>query len=279
MKVFFYNILRKTIIGKNRRLKIHSDYAGDVYFLGNYLEDRLFLGNNYEKEIIELIVDKITHKNYIIYDIGAHRGYFTLLFSKIIGGKGVVYSFEPNHLALKLLRENILLNKMKNVIIKPYAIGNESKKIELMIPKGRTERSTLNSDLRIFYRKHFEVSAIDVDARAIDELIMAGEIKPANFVKIDVEGYEQKVLIGMKKLIKNSMPDLLIELHGAGIEKKVSNIKKILNFIFSFEYNCFHLEKKRQIKKTDSYEEFCKGHVFATKNKSFMKQINTGDKK
>lgn len=56
------------------------------------------------------ILCKIIKPGWIIYDIGANIGYYTILFSKLTGMKGKVYSFEPDQDNCRLLQKNIKLN-------------------------------------------------------------------------------------------------------------------------------------------------------------------------
>ena len=48
-----------------------------------------FLKNNPETK------NKIAKPNIVVFDFGANIGWFTLIFSKFVGPKGHVYSFEP----------------------------------------------------------------------------------------------------------------------------------------------------------------------------------------
>ena len=57
--------------------------------------------------------------------------------------------------------------------------------------------------------------SFDVVLRSLDSLLTAGEIEPADFIKIDIEGAEYDALQGATALIRTHRPTLLIEAHSA----------------------------------------------------------------
>jgi FkbM family methyltransferase len=73
--------------------------------------------NGYHERDITAIVMSILKEGDLCIDVGAHCGYYTLLFSKIVKDKGLVISFEPD-------KKNVKLNKCNNVKIYPYAVSD-----------------------------------------------------------------------------------------------------------------------------------------------------------
>ena len=101
------------------------------YPLTNYHFKVIFRNNfwgNFEKgdselQIIKYLL-KIIKPEQTILDIGAWDGAFTLLFSKLIGPKGKVYSFEPDKKAFDNLKNNVIKNKLNNVYIEKIGLSN-----------------------------------------------------------------------------------------------------------------------------------------------------------
>ncbi|MGC9124445.1 MAG: FkbM family methyltransferase, partial [Thermoplasmata archaeon] len=77
-------------------------------------------GKLYEPEVTSYIYEYLKIGQTFM-DIGANNGYYTLIGSQIVGDSGKVISIEPNPRAFKRLEQNILENKIKNVIT--YKIG------------------------------------------------------------------------------------------------------------------------------------------------------------
>ena len=85
---------------------------------------------NYENFPVNCILNDIKSyqnqsKKIIFYEIGANVGYSSLLISKILFNRGKVYSFEVEPTNYKTLCDNIILNKLENIV--PLNIGISSK--------------------------------------------------------------------------------------------------------------------------------------------------------
>ena len=157
-----------------------------------------------------------TKKNSI--DVGAYKGVYTFFIAK---HSKKVYAFEPNPKSFNILKKNV----SKNVRVFPFAVSDKSSYEFLRIPKGRKGYSNQGGSLRnVKLDKNYK--KIKVCSKKIDDL----NLKNIGFIKIDAEGYEQKVLKGARKLIKNSKPTLLIEIEERYISESIEkSLKKIIN--------------------------------------------------
>lgn len=69
-----------------------------------------------------MLMASFVRERMICYDIGAHTVYYTLMFSRLSGKKGKVFSFEPNPFNLFYLLKHIKLNKIDNVNTFPVTL-------------------------------------------------------------------------------------------------------------------------------------------------------------
>lgn len=129
----------------------------------------------------------------VALDIGAFIGFYTLALSKIVGGNGKVYAFEPGSANFLHLKANTA--KKTNVTIANYAVGEKQSKVPLYI----------SSDLG-FDHQCFDIGEgrerVEVNCIAIDDYLNNNE--RIDFVKIDIEGYDYYAVKGMQKTIKRS---------------------------------------------------------------------------
>ena len=67
----------------------------------------------------------------IALDLGANIGYHTLILSKLVGKTGKVFAFEPAPENAALIRENIKINNIKNVVVIEMAVSDKKQKSRL----------------------------------------------------------------------------------------------------------------------------------------------------
>lgn len=215
------------VIVEGRKIKVFKGHWAAI-LLGNY-----------ERDTIKMFKNLIS-KETLFMDVGANVG----LFSSIAISRGAkVLAFEPHPHIRKVLKENIY---EKNIEIYEYAASDKEEEVKLFISKEPGSHS-----LKLEEKEHVLVKSI-----MIDSLIS----QKVDLIKIDVEGAEIKAIKGMRKILKNHKPDLIIEideehlgrfgesfdslttlLGGYGYSSKKIGVGK--NYFFSVK-NKLQLEKK-----------------------------------
>lgn len=166
--------------------------------------DALELRTNkvFEKFETELVKKEIKNGD-IVLDIGANIGYFSLVFSQVVGTNGRVFAFEPDPNNFALLKKNVEINNLKNVALNQKAVSDVSKSLPLYLCEYN------HAQHRIYPSPRCNETVM-VDAITIDEYLAGTEFyNRINFVKMDVEGAEYNVIEGMKKTLKSN-PNLKI---------------------------------------------------------------------
>ena len=152
-----------------------------------------------------------------IYDIGAHIGYTTLLFAKILGGTGSVHAFEllPSTVE-KFLTKSVQSNEFKNIHIHTVGLGETETTIEL--PVGPTYMSTMSTVRFESGDEYVETYGRDVcKIVTLDCYATANNIPAPAMMKIDIEGAEIECLRGARKIIRDHGPKLVVEFHSADL--------------------------------------------------------------
>jgi FkbM family methyltransferase len=151
------------------------------------------------------VLQQVVQRNWVVFDVGAHIGYFALLLSKLVGPHGKVFAFEPLPENFKVLEENVRLNGCGNVFLENRAVADASGLVNLK--SNDTDRLTYTSSL-VSGRPNIDVEAVSLDdyTSSLRECVQ--------FVMMDVEGGEADVLKGMRSILQRDFPTLLIELHG-----------------------------------------------------------------
>jgi len=143
-------------------------------------------------------------KGFYVADVGAFRGWFTMISSKIVGSDGRVFSFEPNPDNFEILRKVVLLGGLKNVNIFKLALS-DSDGYEYMYLSEYPSMHSL-----VLKRTHRKIT---VPCMKLDTVVKLRKIQRLDLIKIDVEGAELKVIKGCKRIISEFKPLFSIDIN------------------------------------------------------------------
>ena len=199
------------------------------------------------------IVKKYVHEGDVVIDVGAHVGYYTLLMAQLVGKNGKVYSFEPDPANFELLKKSVEINGFENVVLIQKAVSDTTEKIKLFL--GDND-SAIN---RIYDAKLGDAKkSIDVESITIDEYFKEND-KLFNFIKIDSEGSEAKIINGMEKfLTKNRKLIMMTEFFPFLIKKSGDEPKQYLKSLENSGFELYNiLDDNKETNKINS-ESFLK---------------------
>ncbi len=224
-------ISHRSFLGKILRVPLKLIPEGKVIFIlqGKLKGKKWIVGSSihsnwlgiyeYEKQ---KIFTRMIKKGTVLYDIGAHVGFYTLLSSLLVGKKGKVIAFEPLPRNIFYLKRHLKLNKCENVKVIEAAVGERS---------GTTFFKEGEDSLRGYISSQGELK---VKMVSLDELFLKGEIPPPNYMKIDVEGAELKVLLGAKEILRKFHPIIFLSTHSSEIHEECLKILKKMDYNFKF---------------------------------------------
>lgn len=164
-------------------------------------------------------------------DIGANIGTFTLYAAIFNSCK--VYSLEPSSSSNAILNNNIFLNNLSNQIVAfPYVASYKNspdyfyKTRVSLDATGGFPYKKIDARGQDFTSRHIEGAAcIKVDT-------LLDKIGQIDYIKIDVDGNEWELILGMRKSIRKKVfKSLMIELN-----EKSENYKKIISFLEKNNY-------------------------------------------
>lgn len=192
---------------------VEVDGLGSFYITDpeDTIQRRLATGARWEPYLAALIEGN-SRPGTVAIDAGAHIGTHTLAMANAVGPKGKVYAFEPNPDAVVDLRNNLVLNDVRNVEVVVAALGAERSEGFMKIsPKnntGGTHACTTGNLQRgeLGCEDQTNASAPFV-MMTLDEL----DLSNVSLIKIDVEGHEAGLIQGARETIRASKPLILVE--------------------------------------------------------------------
>lgn len=138
----------------------------------------------------------------IAIDIGAHVGYFTMLFRLAVGEQGRVFAFEPLPESYRRLLQNVLCNGFVNVLPLPLAIADRACTAHFHVNRQNEGESSL------FANSGPAVGPVQVTS--LDDLFREDLPVRPRLMKIDAEGAEILVLKGGDAWFRRQGPDIVI---------------------------------------------------------------------
>jgi FkbM family methyltransferase len=154
--------------------------------LGNTIESKILLSSKIREEIELNEVKKAVRSKGVFIDVGANVGYYSLFAAKF-GAKKII-SFEPNPVLCKRFKKNIELNKFEERInLFECALGDKRGNTRLNLNKNDIGSSSLLKD-------SISTNFINVEVFSLIEILETKDIKKIDALKIDVEGFEDKVM-------------------------------------------------------------------------------------
>jgi len=151
----------------------------------------------------QLLFCRAVKSGQVVYDIGAHVGFYTLLASRLVGLSGQVVAFEPSLRNLRYLENHLQINKCTNVVVFPTAVSDFEG--ESVFGEGGTDG----------YEGHLDPNGqARVDVLSLDYLVGSRQAPIPDCIKMDIEGSEIEALRGATRVLTEYHPVILLATHG-----------------------------------------------------------------
>ncbi len=169
----------------------------------------------FEKEPITLEWISGFSADDVLVDVGANVGMYTIWAAKTRAAR--VFAFEPESQNYALLNRNILLNGLEN-LVSAYclAISDQAGLSQLHLSQFGAGGSCHSLGEQVDFRHQPMKPAFSQGcvSAPLDELVASGVVPEPDHIKIDVDGFEPKVITGAKKIIEGGkLRSLLIEVN------------------------------------------------------------------
>jgi FkbM family methyltransferase len=194
----------------------------------------------------------------VLLDVGANVGLYTTYAAAFRGAR--VFAFEPESQNFALLCRNIVLNALSDrVVAWPAALSDRTRFDRLYLSDFTWGGSCHSFGEQVNFKLQPTKFALDQGcvATSIDSLVEDGVMPPPTHIKIDVDGFEHKVIAGARAtLAQTGVRSLIIETNPAIPEHRamVDELKE-----FGFTLDPTQIERARR---TDGPFKGVAEHVF-----------------
>lgn len=206
-------------------------------FLSDYLGHLIYFQyRNQELDSYHSLF-RLVRENSTCLDIGSNIGYVGIMMASL-APKGSVVCFEPDPTNFNRLQENIGYNKLENIRVQNFGLGEQSAQKNMFI-------NLINRGGNCIVEEQSEVKII---IKRLDDFLKEEEaMSRIDLVKIDVEGYELKVLQGAKHTLNKYFPILFIEINDSNLNRYGDTPVEVVQFLKTLGYTSFSNSLTREI--------------------------------
>jgi FkbM family methyltransferase len=190
----------------------------------------------------------------VLFDIGANFGYYSITLADALGSDCRIFAFEPFPSTYRLLRRHIEINALEDVIhAYPVALADKP-------GFARMAMDNRNSGAAALSDRDGEER---VEVSTLDKFCAEHAIERLDLLKVDVEGSEERLLIGGAATIARFNPLIFIELNPTTLARAGSTVDRVVARLKEHGYELFvargeRLEPLRQLPQGGDYvNAFC----------------------
>lgn len=186
-------------------------------------------------------LEKLVNPGDIAFEIGANYGQYSRVLSRLVGKAGQVHAFEPATVTYRMLTRNIRLLGLKNVKMHKIALSNQVGITELHTP---IKREGVFAVAVASLSRHETLPTVceHVAMDTLDHFAESNGISRIKLLRCDVEGAEFCVLQGGQRILTNSRPSILMEIHPAMLHRWGQTVPDIEHFLKDLAYEFFMLK-------------------------------------
>ena len=196
------------------------DYEGNS---GNVIDRVILATGAWELPVLSFLRDAtegLASGQGVFLDVGASTGQHSLFMSRFCSS---VYSVEPYPPVLARFRRSIAINQIENIVLCPVGLGDENAQIPFYAPPDWNQGQ--GSFVQGFSSDNSFQDQLEIVVG--DELLHSLGNPTIHAVKIDVEGYEKAVLVGLRETLRNHRPVVVVEVTPE-VEQGFKNTEQLL---------------------------------------------------
>ena len=197
-----------------------ADYVQmDVFWLGR-------------KDYYDLYhLERMLHPGDVFLDVGANFGYYSIVLASRLNKQCTVHAFEPNPPTLARLRHHVAINDLQDVVqVHDFALSDQEGTAALATKQGNSGATNVVES---------DGASRPVRVTTLDAFCNEQRLTRLDAMKIDVEGFEERVLLGGRQTLSRWRPVLLLELEPPRLHDKQTSAERVVQLLQEMGYALF----------------------------------------
>lgn len=171
-----------------------------------------------------------------VLDVGANIGVYSAIAARLVGAEGRVVAIEPSDANCTFIRRTSDLNRFGQLTVLQRGAAERSGQGTLFLnEENKADHRTFDADGKR--------TGVPVQLAALDDVVVELGIDRVDLLKVDVQGSELDVLLGMRRLLEQEAPlRLLMEFWPWGIARAGANPAVVLSILDEAKLIAFEID-------------------------------------
>jgi len=231
----FANIVIGKIMGM--RMQRITTKLGFTLYLDDADSLALSYNKEYEAEETHFFIDNLKEGMRVV-DVGANIGYYTTLFSRLVGKTGSIIAFEPDPTNFSILQKNCSANGCTNVKLENLALSDRAGSAKLYLSEVNRGDHRMSSD-------DDNLETIEIKTARLDEFLQDEE--EFDLLKMDIQGHEFHALKGMGDLLDRQGITVVMEFWPKALKEAGSDPVELLAYLISKGFEIRDSENQSEV--------------------------------
>jgi FkbM family methyltransferase len=198
-------------------------------------------------------------KGGVIFEVGAHFGYYAKEFADFHEKSCQVYCFEPVTYTRSILEK--VVGSISNVFIYPFAFSSKAGVEKIYIPVKKSGK--MGPGLSHLGKEQGRDYVIEIIAlQTMDDFVNKMALQSLDFINCDVEGAELLVFQGGEECITRFLPTVNCEINSSHTQRMGYQPGKIFEFFLSRGYKAFRTQDKDELINVPGYIDSSGDYIF-----------------
>jgi FkbM family methyltransferase len=201
-------------------------------------ENRAYYTGEYDTAAIRSVL-RLVGPDWVVLDVGANIGFWTVPLAKALRGGGRLHAFEPVPANFARLVQNVERNEVSLVAqVHQFGLSDAEGVAQISLREDFARGAGTGNAAIVIDSEDLRFECVDIRVFRLDDIFESLKVHRLDFIKVDIEGHEDKFLAGGAEVIRRFRPIIYIEINEPYYERRGVDVTALFeNWLHSFSYS------------------------------------------